>query len=53
MWNLKQNKTKQMEKKQNRNGLLDTKNKLMVARGEVGRGTGEEGKGKSRINFQL
>ena len=38
MCNLK-NKTN----KQNRNRLIDTENNLMVARGEVGGGTGEVG----------
>ena len=42
MWNLKANKDKQ---KRNRNRLINTENKLVVARGERGRGMGEIGEG--------
>ena len=43
MWNLKNKTNEQTE--QNRNSLIDTKNKLVVARGEGGMGMGEIGEG--------
>jgi len=41
MWNLRNKDTKQRQKTR----LLNTENKLMVARGEVGAGIGEKGEG--------
>ena len=43
MWNLK-NKTNE-QTKQKRNRLIDTDNKLVVVRGQAGRGLGEKGEG--------
>ena len=48
MWNLKQNKTKQMNT-QNKNRLTDSESKQVVARGEVGGALGEIGEGDSEV----
>ena len=41
MWNLKIKTSEQQQKTQNRNRLIDTENKLVVARGEGGGGMDE------------
>ena len=49
MWNLK-NKTNE-QTKQNRNRLIGVKNKLVVARGEAGRGMGKIGEGDQEVKI--
>ena len=53
MWNLKKKKTQMNKQTKNRIRPINTENKLMVSRGEEGRGMGKLMKGSGDTGFLL